>query len=68
MVFNIKVLEYLEESSIIEEQPLSQLSEDGQLKAFIHKGYFEPLDTYREYVKMNELWEKGSAPWTNLKS
>lgn len=67
MIFNNKILEYLDENAVIEEEPLSALSIDGQLKAFIHDGYFEPMDTYREYVKMNALWEKGSAPWTNLK-
>lgn len=67
MVFNIKILDYLNNNSTIEEEPLTRLSEDGELKAFIHKGYFEPMDTYREYVKMNDLWEKGSAPWANLK-
>ena len=67
MIFNNKILEYLDENAVIEEEPLSALSIDGQLKAFIHDGYFEPMDTYREYVKMNDLWEKGSAPWTNLK-
>jgi glucose-1-phosphate cytidylyltransferase len=68
MVFNIEILDYLDENSIIEEEPLRRLSEDGKLKAFIHNGYFEPMDTYREYVKMNNLWEKGSAPWTKLES
>jgi glucose-1-phosphate cytidylyltransferase len=67
MVFNIKILDYLNNNSTIEEEPLTRLSEDGELKAFIHNGYFEPMDTYREYVKMNDLWEKGSAPWANHK-
>ena len=32
----------------------------------IHDGYFEPMDTYREYVRLNELWESGNPPWRNF--
>ena len=63
MVFNKEFISYLEENSTLESKPLINLSKDNQLKAFIHKGYFEPMDTYREYLHMNELWDSGEAPW-----
>ena len=63
MVFNKEFISYLEENSTLESKPLINLSKDNQLKAFIHKGYFEPMDTYREYLHMNDLWNSGEAPW-----
>ena len=32
----------------------------------IHDGYFEPMDTYREYINMNKSWDKGEKPWLNF--
>ena len=66
MVFDKSFLEYLDEKSTLETDPLMQLAEDGQLKAFTHDGFFEPMDTYREYVRLNELWESGNPPWKNF--
>lgn len=66
MVFNKSFLEYLDEKSTLETNPLMQLAKDGQLKAFIHDGYFEPMDTYREFVHLNQLWESGNPPWRNF--
>ena len=66
MVFDKNFLEYLDEKSTLETDPLMNLAKDGQLKAFIHNGYFEPMDTYREYVRLNELWQSGKPPWRNF--
>tara|TARA_A100001011_G_C14171163_1_gene782576 strand:+ start:343 stop:1044 length:702 start_codon:yes stop_codon:yes gene_type:complete len=65
-VFNKKVLDYIDENSILETTPLINLSKDEELKAFIHEGYFEPMDTYREYLQLNEYWESGNPPWMNF--
>ena len=64
MVFKNKFLNYLNEDSILESEPIINLSKDKNLFAFIHDGYFEPMDTYREYLNMNKLWNSGKAPWT----
>ena len=64
MVFNRNFLKYLKEDSTLESAPLVDLSRDRELRAFIHEGYFEPMDTYREYLQMNKLWDSGNAPWT----
>jgi len=63
MVFQKDALEYFEENSVLELEPLKRLVADKELKAFVHEGYFEPMDTYREYLHMNELWNSGSPPW-----
>jgi glucose-1-phosphate cytidylyltransferase len=46
-----------------ENEPLSGLANDGQLLAFKHDGFWQPMDTLREKVMLNELWNTGKAPW-----
>jgi glucose-1-phosphate cytidylyltransferase len=50
---------------IFEREPLEQLALDGQLMAYRHNGFFYAMDTYREYQYLNDLWNRGSAPWKN---
>ena len=63
MIFKNKFLDYLNENTSLESEPLSSLADDLELSAYNHKGYFEPMDTYREYLSMNKLWESGNPPW-----
>ena len=65
MAFKQEFFEYLNNDSILEVQPLMELTNSSQLNAFIHKGYFEPMDTYREYLNLNKLWNTGNPPWEN---
>lgn len=51
-----------------EEGPLRSLSASSSLTAFEHSGFWEPMDTYREYVAMNTLWDQGRAPWATWTS
>lgn len=65
-VFDTKrVWDYLEggPSEVFEKEPLRKLAADGQLVAFHHTGFWQPMDTYREYMLLNELWASGKAPW-----
>ena len=64
-VFNRAVFNYLstDPSCILEKAPLEQLTEEGQLMAYRHEGFFFAMDTYREYLHLNELWNSGKAPW-----
>lgn len=62
-VFNRKVLNYLDEDSVLEKEPLSRLATEGQLMAFHHKGFWQSMDTYREQLLLNDLIESGNAPW-----
>ncbi len=63
-VFNRKVLDYIEgDETVFENGPLERLTAEGQLMAYRHDGFFFAMDTYREYVQLNELWKSGDAPW-----
>ncbi len=64
-VFDKKFLKYLKEDDncVLEKEPLANLSSAGQLKVFSHKGFWQCMDTYRDYKYLNELWEKGKSPW-----
>ena len=48
---------------MLEHEPLQRLASEGQLVAYKHDGCFYTMDTYREYVALNEMWERGEAPW-----
>ena len=63
MVFNRKIFDYLDENIILEKEPFTNLVKDGEIVAYEHDGFFEPMDTYREYLKLNNLWESNNAPW-----
>ncbi len=63
-VFEAGVFDYLEsDDTILERGPLEQLALDGQLHAYRHDGFFQPMDTLREKVILEDLWKSGSAPW-----
>jgi glucose-1-phosphate cytidylyltransferase len=44
-------------------EPLNTLAKNNQLVAFKHDGFWQPMDTLREKIKLNELWDKGQADW-----
>ncbi len=46
-----------------EQEPLESLSRDGQLAAYKHTGFWQPMDTLRDKVYLEELWTSGNAPW-----
>jgi glucose-1-phosphate cytidylyltransferase len=52
------------ESLILEQAPMRSAVADGQMNAYIHHGFWQCMDTMREYKMLNDLWEKGNAPWT----
>lgn len=56
-------LAYLDDNSVLEEEPLASLASDGQLTAYRHSGFWQPMDTYRENKMLNDMWDSGSAPW-----
>lgn len=65
-VLEPQVFDYLTEddSCVFERQPLQRLAADGQMMAFRHDGFWMPMDTPREYARLNEIWASGAAPWT----
>ena len=62
-VFEPEVLRYLGDDCGLEEDGLTRLARDSQLSAFRHEGFWQPMDTYREYQILEGLWESGEAPW-----
>ena len=62
-VFDSKVFEVLDEDSVLEQRPLTELASGGFLSAYEHQGFWQPMDTYREYQLLNDMWHEGSAPW-----
>ena len=63
-VFNRKIFDYLTgDDCVLERDPLEQLAKEKQLMAYRHDGFFFAMDTYREYLQLNELWSSGNAPW-----
>jgi glucose-1-phosphate cytidylyltransferase len=48
---------------IWEQRPLQTLAETGQLSAYHHKGFWQPMDTLRDKQLLEELWQNGQAPW-----
>ena len=58
------IFDYIESDSIIwERQPLEKLASEGQLSAFKHEGFWQPMDTLRDRVILEELWASDKAPW-----
>lgn len=51
------------DSTIWEQKPLNQLAEANELNAYFHKGFWRPMDTLRDKVHLNEMWENKNAPW-----
>lgn len=64
-VFSSKVFDYLGEAEdlILEQAPLERLAADGELMLYEHHGFWQPMDTYREWKLLNALWDAGGAPW-----
>jgi glucose-1-phosphate cytidylyltransferase len=63
-VLNRRTLDYIDgDDSIWERTPLEKLAADGQLMAYRHEGFWQPMDTLRERRLLEELWASGAAPW-----
>lgn len=65
MVCSPEVFNYLPDdpSMMLERKPLEDIVAAGQLNAYKHEGFWQPMDTYQEFTYLNQMWEKGSAPW-----
>lgn len=59
-----KCLDFIEgDKTSWEDAPLTSLATAGELMAFEHLGFWQPMDTLREKMLLEELWTSGSAPW-----
>ena len=57
------VLDRLGPDSVLEREPLEALAADRQLHGFRHEGFWDCMDTYKDAILLNDLWESGSPPW-----
>lgn len=63
-VLSPKVVDYIEGDHILwEREPMEKLARVGQMSAFFHNGFWQPMDTLRDKTLLEELWQSGKAPW-----
>lgn len=64
-IANRKLFDYLDDGDdlVFEQDPMRKLVADNQLMMFDHDGFWQPMDTHREYVLLNDLVDKNEAPW-----
>ena len=67
-VFNREFFDYVDtdKSCILEREPLEKLAKDGKLAAYQHNGYWQCMDTYRDWSMLEHLWQSGNAPWKTI--
>jgi len=68
--FNAKFRKYLDPRTdlYLEREPLMKLASDGQLKVFKHGGFWAPMDTLRDKIHLQSLWDNGQAPWATWRN
>jgi glucose-1-phosphate cytidylyltransferase len=63
-IFNNEILDFIKnDQTMLEREPLEKLTKAGQLMAFEHKGFWQCMDTMRDKILLNKLWNKGNALW-----
>ena len=63
-IFNNEILNFIKnDQTMLEREPLEKLTKAGQLMAFEHKGFWKCMDTMRDKILLNKLWNKGNALW-----
>jgi glucose-1-phosphate cytidylyltransferase len=66
-VLEPEVIDYIDnESTTWEREPLERLAQNGQLSAFRHTGFWQPMDTLRDKNVLENMWQSGKAPWFQL--
>ena len=64
MVLNPEIFEYLQDdNTIFERDPMERLASEGQLMSYMHKGFWQCMDTKREKDMLQKIWESGDVPW-----
>ena len=61
--FEPEVFDRLSPDSVLEREPLERLAAAGQLRAYRHDGFWDCMDTYKDAVLLNDLWDQDRAPW-----
>jgi glucose-1-phosphate cytidylyltransferase len=65
MICRTSIFDYLghDPAMMLEQEPLRRLTAEGQLGAFKHEGFWQPMDTFMEFTLLNNMWAEGRAPW-----
>ena len=61
--FEPEALGYMSEDRTLEREPLERLAAEGRLRAYRHRGFWDCMDTYKDAVLLDDLWQGGDAPW-----
>lgn len=61
--FSNEIFKYLNGNLALENKPMSKLVDVSQLMAFKHEGFWYAMDTYREFIELNEIYDRGELPW-----
>ncbi|HJU99396.1 MAG TPA: glucose-1-phosphate cytidylyltransferase [Burkholderiaceae bacterium] len=63
-VLSPKVIDYIaDDATIWEKEPMETLALDNQMDAYLHHGFWQPMDTLRDKLHLEDLWQSGKAPW-----
>lgn len=63
-VLSVKVLDYIHgDDTVWEREPMERLAQEGQMAAFFHSGFWQPMDTLRDKTYLEALWASGQVPW-----
>ena len=63
-VLSPKVIDYIaDDATTWEREPMEQLAREGQVNAYFHQGFWQPMDTLRDKIHLESLWQTGKAPW-----
>ena len=64
MVLSPKIFDYIEDdSTVFEKSPLERIAAEGEFMSYMHRGFWQCMDTKREMDMLEKLWESGQAPW-----
>ena len=64
MVMSPEVFDYIQgDDTVLEKEPLENLARDGELMAFTHDGFWKCMDTQRDKMQLEAMWQSGQAPW-----
>ena len=65
MICDNKVFDYLssDDNCIFEQGPMDEIANNGEMAAYKHDGFWHPMDTLKDKIELNELWDAKKAPW-----
>jgi glucose-1-phosphate cytidylyltransferase len=66
-VLEKSILEFIStDETAFEEEPLQNLAIQGELAAYRHSGFWQPMDTLKDKMHLEEIWQSGNAPWAEM--